>query len=153
MKGCPWTQLILTLTLWKTAAMSDLTSTSRPAMQQPQTDKGFPHRTFWIQIGAVLVRVLAGLDSRHCTLRAGCALAYRLTCTCARRSIWEGLICFILIVFKNILIHVAIALICRRSYLQGKCKFLSSFCPTPCGGNLKLVGHRSFSEMLKAGFP
>lgn len=69
-----------------------------------------------------------------------CALAYRLRCTCAQRTIWEDFIWFILLVFKNILIYVATSLH-PRNCIQGKCD-VSSFRPTRCGWNLKIVGQQ-----------
>lgn len=142
LKWCPWTQLILTLTLWKTVALSDLTTTSHPAMQQPQTDNRiFPQNFPKPDTGCVIVSFnWTGFQAEHSASWL-CALTYRLMCTCARRTIWEDLIWFILLAFKNILIHVATSLIFRRNCIQGKCN-VSSFCPTRCGWNLKLVGQQ-----------
>lgn len=142
MKWCLWTQPILTLTLWKTVAMSDLTTTSRPAMQQPQTDqRNSPQNILKPGTGCVSVSFSwPGFQAVHSSIWL-CALAYRLACTCGRRTIWEDLIWFILLVFKNILLYVATSLICRRNCIQGKCD-VSSFCPTHCGWNFKLVGQQ-----------
>lgn len=142
MKRCLWIQLILTLTLWKTVAMSDLTTTSRPAMQQPRTDQRNSPQNF-LKPGTGCVGVSfswPGFQAVHSSSWL-CALAYRLMCTCGCRTIWEDLIWFILLVFKNILLYVATSLICRRNSIQGKCD-VSSFCPTCCGWNFKLVGQQ-----------
>lgn len=64
-----WTQRILTLTMWKLLPCQIWQQLHVLRCRQLQT--GFLHRTFWSQIQAVLVWVLAGLDPRQCTLWAG----------------------------------------------------------------------------------
>lgn len=75
-----------------------------------------------------------------------CALAYRLTCTCAQRTIWEDFIWFILLVFKNILIYVATSLHPR----QMRCfKFPSHTLWLKSQNSWSAAGH---SQVLKVGF-
>lgn len=78
LKWCLWTQLILTLTLWKTVALSDLTTTSHPAMQQPQTDNRISPQNFpKPDTGCVSVSFSwTGFQAEHSAIWL-CALTYR----------------------------------------------------------------------------